>query len=427
MAILRQEYDLQSEADFGSTPEQLDAALVRILESPPVAGGQNEARRALGRLQEAWEFAKTTPRPCRIMVNETKSELGARVGELRQSFAITMDNLHATARFLAGLPGLKMLVMISDSLELRPGAELLLFAQNVCPNERELNEVSLLGDSIDLRRELLDFTSSANANRITFYPMQASGLQVSSVFGVENRAYELQALRGVDFTQRSVQQGGLRALAKETGGTVILNRNGFRKALASVARDMDSYYSLAYVPPNAGDGQSHRIDVRVNVPKARVRHRLSYRDKSPAQVRDERLEGAIAFGLMDNPLGLRLAAGTVQPADADQYSLPLHLLVPRDSLTFFPGPEGDRANVEVVVRASEARSGQLVTLEKSFDPVRPAGDAATLNLQLAVTLPEGVYVLGVAVSDSGTGATSVVSTTLAIHDPLRNRADSSAD
>lgn len=419
VAILLQGFDLQAEADFGSTPEQLEAALTRIAESPPVAGGPSEARLALTRLQQAWEFARNTPNPCRIMVNEAKAELGARVGELRHSFAVTLDNLRATARFLAGLPGLKMLVLASDALELRPGADLLRFAQNVCPNERDLNEMALLGDSVDLSRDLLDFTSHANANRVTFFPMQPSGLQVSSVFGAENQTFEPRAVRGLDFTQRTVQQGGLLSLAKQTGGTAFVNRNGFRKALESVARDMGSYYSLAYAPPHGGDGLSHKIDVRVDVPKARVRHRLSYLDKTPAQVRDERLEGAIAFGLMDNPLQLRLAAGTVEPEGDGQYSVPLHLLVPSANLTFFPGAAGERANVEVVVRASDARSGELVTLERTFDPARPTEPAATCHLRLALALPEGVYVLGIALRDLATGVSSVVSTTVAIQDPER--------
>ena len=46
------------------------------------------------------------------------------------------------------------------------------------------------------------------------------------------------------------------------------------------------------------------------------------------------------------------------------------------------------------------------------------------DLQLAVTLPEGVYVLGVALKDMATGATSVVSTTVAIHDPDREQVES---
>ena len=78
---------------------------------------------------------------------------------------------------------------------MRPGLDLLRFAQNVCPNETELRELSLLGDATEQNQALQDFALSANANRVTFYPLQASGLTYSStvnaasMFNTLNLAY----------------------------------------------------------------------------------------------------------------------------------------------------------------------------------------------------------------------------------------------
>jgi len=350
------------------------------------------------------------------MANLAQAEIASRVAELRHHFGITLDNLHATTRFLAGLPGLKMLVLVSDSLELDPGRDLMRFAKNVCPYERDLDELSLLGDGADLRRALVDLSLSANANRVTFYPMQASGLITSSIFGAENRGLDTVASRGVDSLMRQVQQDGLLSLARETGGVATTNRNSFEKPLESIARDMQSYYSLAYAPESSGTGENRSIEVRVKVPRTQIRHRPGYRDKSAQEVRDERLDGAIAFGIMDNPLALRLAVGSIaQQADGTQ-RIPLHLFVPAEGLAFIPDSQ-PQARLEVVVRASEAATGKIVELTKTLTTGPPAEGSSLVDLTLDLSLQPGVYVLGVAARDLATNLTSFVSTTIATSNP----------
>ena len=424
IAILGQGFDLDLVAGFGSTLDELVVAMDQIAESSTFTGGSFDAKLTMDRMQQIWETSRNVPSPCRSMVNLAQAEIASRVAELRNHFGITIGNLHATARFLAGLPGLKMLILVSDSLELDPGRDLLRFAKNVCPNERDLNELSLLGDGADLRRALVDFTLSANANRVTFYPMQASGLITSSIFGAENKSFDPVAARGVDFEMRQVQQGGLMSLARETGGVATINRNSFKKPLESVARDMQSYYSLAYSPEESGTGENRSIEVRVGVPGTQVRHRPGYRDKSAQEVRDERLDGAIAFGIMDNPLALRLAVGTLQQQDNGTQRVPLHLLLPAEQLAFTPNARPE-AHLEVVVRASEASTGEVVELSTTLTTGPPAEESSLCDLTVDLSLPPGVYVLGISARDLATNVTSVVSTTIAIGTQSSGQAESS--
>lgn len=75
----------------------------------------------------------------------------------------------------------------------------------------------------------------------------------------------------------------LYALAEGTGGFTIFNTNDFKAGLEKIARDMDDYYVLGYVPPNpAHDGSYHRIKVKVERRGVELRARNGYYDvKSP--------------------------------------------------------------------------------------------------------------------------------------------------
>ena len=78
----------------------------------------------------------------------------------------------------------------------------------------------------------------ANANRVTIYSIQASGLrQMTSLTGADQKAVRgtARALRRYDSESRMQTRGGLLYLAKETGGRAIVNRNVFIEELEKIA------------------------------------------------------------------------------------------------------------------------------------------------------------------------------------------------
>lgn len=416
--IIRQGFDLFTEAGFGSTREQLDAALDRIAKSPSLA--PVDSRAALSRLQDAWNRARELPNPCLVFSIDAKGEIATYLAQAQRSSAATLENLRRTASMLAALPGHKTMLFVSDSMETRPGAELVRFASNTCGGERELSELAFVGESVQLSRLLQGFSDEANRNRITVYPFQASGLRPSSAMGPEQAQFDIFTHSGVDSLMRSVNREGLLELARQTGGWAVVDRNRFAKELERLGTDMTTYYSLGYTPRRPGSTANHSIDVRTKGTLAkytRLRHRLSYRDKEPADVLQDRLEGAVAFGAMRNPLGVRIAAGTLGQANAGSYGMPLHVLVPAAGIAFLPQQKGDQASIKVSILASNPKSRQRVKLEETFNPVRPPSTTELLDLRMVLQLSEGVHVVAVAVRDEVTGESSVVSTTVAIHDP----------
>jgi len=81
----------------------------------------------------------------------------------------------------------------------------------------------------------------------------------------------------------TVNQQVLYALAAGTGGLTIFNTNNFAQELTKVARDLEEYYVLGYVPPNPTyDGRYHRIRVKSDRKGITIRARNGYFDtKSP--------------------------------------------------------------------------------------------------------------------------------------------------
>lgn len=74
-----------------------------------------------------------------------------------------------------------------------------------------------------------------------------------------------------------LEKAGLRVLADDTGGDIIVDSNNFSRAFERFVRDNSSYYLLGYVPAvEHRDGKFHNLHVRVNRPGLSVRARRGY-------------------------------------------------------------------------------------------------------------------------------------------------------
>jgi len=109
---------------------------------------------------------------------------------------------------------------------------------------------SLVTDTMRMR----DVIDAANRNNVALYPLDPGGLQVGS-FGASDT---------------------LRALADNTNGHAIANRNDLGEGLGAVLRDSSAYYLLGYNSDKGADGKFHEIKVRVKKPALEVRARKGY-------------------------------------------------------------------------------------------------------------------------------------------------------
>ncbi len=84
----------------------------------------------------------------------------------------------------------------------------------------------------------------------------------------------------------------LYALAAGTGGFTIFNTNDYLAGLEKIAKELNEYYILGYVPPDQQhDGSYHKLEVKVDRQGVTLRHRNGYYDLKGPDVLMGRPEG----------------------------------------------------------------------------------------------------------------------------------------
>ena len=342
----------------------------------------------------------------------------------------TIQTLERFAETLAGLEGRKALVYVSDGLSLRPGEALYEAWEN---RFREI--LPDLGGFTDIRTEARDTDATAlfeqlgrvaNANQVTFHTILASGDRNPARSLAERRA--IVGINATDLGQvwndrlesieRSNTRGSLQILASATGGVSTFQTNNIGSALQRLKRDLDTYYSLGYVP-NHDDNESHRIQVRVSRPGVQVRHRESYQNKTA----DERMTGealsALFFDGGSNPLGVRVGFGEGQRNEKGQFLVPVLVKFPIAKVLLLPQEHFHEGRVSIFVGARDGR-GRTSPIQKMPAPIRIPNDQLLTALgqvagyRMTLLLEDGEHSVVVGVRDE---LANVSSTTTMAHDP----------
>ncbi len=229
--------------------------------------------------------------------------------------SFSIDSIKKMIDALAGMPGRKAVVYVSDGLQMIAGQDVFYAVQSKY-GEQSTSMTSTL--EYNVGRRLDELTAQANANRITFYTIDAAGLRSYDSNSAENQGPGAGApgmSQLVDSVRISNLQSTLQTLAEKTGGVAILNTNVITPRLERIARDFNTYYSLGYTPPHFGDGRYYKIDVKVkNRKDLQVRHREGYRDKSTEARMNDGTLAALNFPFEENPLGVTLEFGEPQAA-----------------------------------------------------------------------------------------------------------------
>lgn len=270
----------------------------------------------------------------------------------------SIDALREVVNGLAGIPGRKAVLYVSEGLPMIAGQDLYYAVQ------QKFAEGVNMTDSFrfDLSRRFQELTSSANANRVTFYTIDAGGLRSMGLgdASVQNSAKGNYLGTSTMIEQINIQnsQSSLQMMAEETGGKAIINANRITDALNLVSGDFDNFYSLGYSPAHFGDGRYYELQVRVKGKKDLVvRHREGYRDKPLAAQMSDGTMAALMHGFESNRLGIKLEFGAAERNKDDKYLVPVNVSIPLGRITLVPNDVTYVAKLRLFVAALDGDGG----------------------------------------------------------------------
>ena len=325
--------------------------------------------------------------------------------DVRQS----VDGLKEMVDALAGLPGRKAILYVSDGVPMTAADDLFYMLDIRSGGE---TGGQLLANRYDARRMFRDLTSRANANRVTFYTIEAAGLRSHESLSAENNPSGGSEV-DIDGVRKSNEQASIEAMARDTGGLSFFNTNNVTGALRQMEGDLRSYYSLGYAPTHARRGRYHELEVRVKRKGLRVRHREGYRDKNTETRISEGTLASLLYGEARNDLGIRLESEAPQQRHDGRYVVPLLVKIPIGSLALIPQNAFHLGRLRVSVAAIDEEGGVSPVSQTPLSLDIPDADIETARKQhytysAELLMRPGVHRVAIGVHDDHGGETAYV-------------------
>lgn len=339
----------------------------------------------------------------------------------------TLGTLSHFVDTMAGMPGRKSILYVSDGLDVTPGADL--FAALRAYEATTSLGVSFTGttdtDRLNATRDVEKLIARANAHRVTLNILDASppslavgGAAETDGVGATTTGTWSDSLSSIG--QRNRVEA-LLSMAVETGGQAGIGLSAVAKTIDGVLTDFDNHYSLGYAAERLEEGSSRAIKVAVKGREdLKVRHRSSIRDKTMAERAAERAQAALLIDdfsgstIDDNPLDVALARRDFEPQEDGNFVVPVLVSIPLGKLVLLPGEELHQARVSmfVAVRDDQGRTSEV---NQHLCPIRiPNADVLTALGQRATC---GIRLL--MRGGHQRVAVSVLDATAAVHSTVR--------
>jgi VWFA-related protein len=310
---------------------------------------------------------------------------------LRSDLRHSMTALGQVVRSMAGLPGRKAILYVSDGLPQRPGEELYEHLANLFDQQTFADLGGVSGGSdpsiealqLDESKLFSEITREANAHQVTFYTLDARGAAGESTLSAEHDS--LGAGPGgrtnFDNLRTANLQQPLIEMAEATGGSSILNTFNFDRAFADLAEDFDRSYSLGYRSSHGGDGAYHKIEVKVRRSGLKTRHRTGFVDKPQSERVADRTLSSLMLDLSTNPLGIAVDFGPVEKKSRNRFILPVLVRVPIREITLLPGAEKEEGRLSFFLVVRDREGGISDLHQAPYPVIIPQGQAATAQDQ----------------------------------------------
>jgi VWFA-related protein len=310
----------------------------------------------------------------------------------------TLDGLRLAMDQLAGVPGRKAVLYVSEGLQMRAGEDIF-WAIDERYRDGDNTQAGVGGSDCsnaimesfhyDASRRLTDIANVASANRVTIYTVDAAGLRIGGLRSAEFGSIGLSTNIESIYTRNL--QDTLMFLADKTGGKSIVNTNNFLDGLSSIGADFDNFYSLGFQPSHAGTGRRYPLEVKIkkevmrahNIKDSNIRTRDSYRDKPLEQEMGDATLAALTFGFESNNHNLKLEVEDMIQGEKGDYTVHLKIMVPIDSLQLYPLGQSEtwEARMRLWVQAidGQGRTSPVQEQRWTLAPAIPTQDLETVK------------------------------------------------
>jgi VWFA-related protein len=291
--------------------------------------------------------------------------------EMTQELAYSISSLRHVLTTLAGLPGRRVLVHISSGLPAIPARDLINWYGQLYQRTSTLPMLA----RFNRRQVFAALASSANAQGVTFYTIDASGLAGAGSASAEHS-------RPIDPMTTSIHvinyQEPLLFLAEKTGGRAIVDSNDVTSLLEEMRDDLFTYYSLGYTLSSSGSDTVHRIEVELpGHPEYEIVYRRTLVEKSlETQVQDQVVSG-LMLNLEHNPMAIEVTAGEQKPASNDRWILPIEIGFPIESIALLPEAGEYVGRVVLFVANRDTTGRQSDVQRRQFEIRMPPQDYET--------------------------------------------------
>jgi len=324
---------------------------------------------------------------------------------VRNDMEFTIDAIKQTIDSMAGLQGRKSLLYMSEGLPSIVGLELF----EAIREKFQDTTATMQQFDFDISTKYVKIVQAANANGVTVYTLDASGLTTADVLSADTKTNK--EVHISEFTARQNMQGPIRMMAEETGGTAAINTNDWKTNLDGIASDFSNYYSLGFRSAKGATDRPHSIQVTVKNKALRVRSRRSYVEKSIETRTAEAVVATLTYPRTDNPLNASLSVGQSKPHDRENYALPVRISVPIARLGLIPAGdlyEGQFLVYFVVRDAAGNQSDLSVQRQEVKIPTKDFETAQLKDFYYDATLlvVPGGQKLAIGVRDSVSNLTS---------------------
>ncbi|HUP48135.1 MAG TPA: VWA domain-containing protein, partial [Thermoanaerobaculia bacterium] len=323
-----------------------------------------------------------------------------------------LSAIEMTITTIAGAEGKKFLVLAGAMMPKTPGAEIYRWANQLFrPFMQGFDAPMARPHQDDEQNEVLQrVAQTANANGVTLYTIAATITTDPS--GAEQQHAVDDA--GADFFDQGNTFDSYELLASMTGGVAVRKPVDFDAALATIARDFQSYYSLGY-RPREPSSRERVLTVRTKNRSHVVRARQTHVDKTAEQVMSDRVVANVLAPAPATSWRTTVHTGAAEAAGPN-FAVPIEIVM-EPELTLLPSGPLLAGGFTVYVAVGTPQ-GALSTVFRQPESVRiqPAEEKAfrkePLTFGATLTVRPGENIVSVGMVDHVSGATSFARATV---------------